>query len=137
MMALFAMGGKEVTRAEISSWLKKDDDPDFTAIYDKDLAIFLNGLIIDKRGKKDGEIPVPEKRLNNNIILRKLKIALDMKDVDILETLDVANFDFSKHELSALFRKPSHPHFRACKDQILRVFLQGLLYQHHPDKKPI
>jgi uncharacterized protein YehS (DUF1456 family) len=130
MMNLFEQGGQPVTRAQISSWLKKDDDPDFLPLYDKDLAAFLNGLITDKRGSKDGNAPAPEKSLNNNTIFRKLKIALAMKDEDILEILGLADFRFSKHELSALFRNPSQSQFRPCKDQVLRNFLRGLQIKH-------
>jgi uncharacterized protein YehS (DUF1456 family) len=126
MMEVFSSTGYKVTRAQISDWLKKEDDPAFKECSDIQLAIFLNGFINDRRGKKEGEQPEPEKRLNNNIIFRKLKIALNMKDEDILATLDRAQFRMSKHELSAFFRKPGHTHYRACKDQILRNFLQGL-----------
>jgi len=126
MIALFEEGGHTTSRAEVSSWLKKEDDPDFKPIYDKELAAFLNGLIIDKRGKKDDQKPQPEKSLNNNTIFRKLKIALALKDEDILEILVLADFRFSKHELSALFRSPSQSQFRPCKDQVLRNFLRGL-----------
>jgi uncharacterized protein YehS (DUF1456 family) len=70
MIDLFGLAGREVTRAQISDWLKKDDDPACQKLNDHILAIFLNGFIIEKRGKKEGPQPVPEKRLNNNIILR-------------------------------------------------------------------
>jgi len=86
----------------------------------------LNGLIVDKRGKKEGPQSVPEKQLNNNNILRKFKIALNLKDDDILEMLKLADFEISKHELSAFFRKPGQSQYRECKDQILRNFLQGM-----------
>jgi uncharacterized protein YehS (DUF1456 family) len=99
-------------------------------LYDIDLAAFLNGFITQKRGKKDGDIAKPEKSLNNNIILRKLKIALNLKDEDILDLLNLADFKFSRHELSALFRKPEQEQFRACKDQVLRNFLMGLQLKH-------
>ena len=86
---------------------------------------FLNGLITDKRGKNDGPQPVPEKQLTNNIILRKLKIALNLQAEETLKVLALADMQMSNHELSALFRKPGHKHFRKCKDQILRNFLKG------------
>jgi uncharacterized protein YehS (DUF1456 family) len=126
MMELFALGGCVANRETISNWLKKEDDSDFVSIYDIDLAAFLNGLIIQKRGKKEGENPKPEKSLNNNIILRKLKIALQLKDDDILHILNLADFKFSRHELSALFIKPDQEQYRLCKDQVLRNFLMGL-----------
>lgn len=126
MIAIFGFAGPEVTRAQISDWLKKDDDPDYQNIDDQQLATFLNGLIIDKRGKKDGPQPEPEKRLSNNIIFRKLKIALNLQADEVLNLVNQSDFRISKHELSAFFRKPSHKHYRECKDQVLRNFLKGM-----------
>ncbi len=126
MMALFALAGPEVTRAQISDWLKKEEDPDYQKCSDRELAIFLNGLIIDKRGKKDGPQPEPESRLSNNIIFRKLKIALNLQADEVLELVNQGDFHISKHELSAFFRKPGNRHYRDCKDQVLRNFLKGV-----------
>jgi len=131
MIAIFGLGGLEVTRAQISDWLKKDDDPDFAKCSDLQLAIFLNGLIIDKRGKKDGPQSEPETRLTNNIIFRKLKIALNLQADEVLEMVNQGEFRISKHELSAFFRKPGHKHFRECKDQVLRNFLKGMQLKYH------
>lgn len=126
MIALFELTGHRVTREQISTWLKKEEDPDYVKCRDRELAIFLNGLIIEKRGKKEGPLPQPETRLNNNIIFMKLKIALNLKAEEITELMVLANFRISKHELSAFFRKPGHKHYRECQDQILRYFLNGL-----------
>jgi len=76
--------------------------------------------------KKEGKQPSPEQRINNNIIFRKLKIALNLKAEDVLEILNLSDMDISKHELSAFFRKPGHKHYRNCMDQILRNFLNGI-----------
>ena len=133
MVALFGLVGCEVTREQISAWLKKDDDDDYKSCSDTLMATFLNGLIVEKRGKRDGDQPLPESKLNNNIIFMKLKIALNMKAEDVLQTLSLAGFRLSKHELSAFFRKSDHKHFRACKDQVLRNFLQGLQIQLRKD----
>ncbi len=126
MISIFGSADLTVTRAEISDWLKKEEDPAFQTCNDVTLATFLNGLINEKRGKKDGEQPVPEKRLNNNKIFNKLKIALNLKADEVLEILASADFIISKSELSAFFRKPSHKNFVECKDQIIRLFLKGL-----------
>jgi uncharacterized protein YehS (DUF1456 family) len=130
VIAIFALAGLEVTRAEISDWLKKDDDPDYKNCGDLQLATFLNGLIIEKRGKKDGPQPEPEKTLNNNIIFRKLKIALNLQADEVIGMINKADFRISKHELSAFFRKPGHKHYRECKDQVLRYFLKGMQLKH-------
>jgi len=133
MMSLFALGGQEVSREEVSDWLKKEDDPAYKECSDTLLATFLNGLIIDKRGKKDGPQPVPEKRLTNNIIFMKLKIALNLQAEDVLQILGLADFSLSKHELSAFFRKPDHKHYRECKDQVLRNFLMGIQIKYQDE----
>jgi len=132
MIELFGSAGLEVTRTQICDWLKKDEDPDFKSIYDNQLAYFLNGFINEKRGKKEGVQPVAEKKLNNNIVLRKLKIALNLKDDDMVEILGLVDFRVSKHELSAFFRSPDQSQYRPCKDQLLRNFLHGLQRKYHP-----
>jgi uncharacterized protein YehS (DUF1456 family) len=132
MMAMFGNVGREVTRAEISDWLKKDDDPAFKACPDVELATFLNGFIVEKRGPGDGPPRPPEERLTNNIVLTKLKIALSLKSEDIMAILALMEFYVSKHELTALSRKPGHKHFRECQDQLLRNFLQGLQRKYRP-----
>lgn len=126
MIAIFGQAEYQVTREQISNWLKKEEDPEFQPCSDTQLAIFLNGLINDKRGKLEGPQPVPEERLTNNIVFRKLRIALDLKTDDVLKILALADLRVSKPELSAFFRKPGHKHYRSCKDQILRNFLNGL-----------
>lgn len=126
MIEMFTLADHDVTRSQVCDWLKREDDPLYSVLDDVDLAIFLNGFIVSKRGRKEDKLPDPETNLTNNIILRKLKIALNFKDVDILETLSLANMRISKHELSALFRNPNQPQYRPCNDQLLRNFLQGL-----------
>ncbi|MCC7297817.1 MAG: DUF1456 family protein [Bacteroidia bacterium] len=132
MMELFAEGGKLATRAQISDWLKKDTDEAFQLISDEDLAFFLTGWIAKNRGKKDGEIPVSEKKLDNNIIFRKIKIALSLKNEDIQEILKLVDFRISEHEISAFFRSADHRKYRICQDQILRNFIHGLQLKYHP-----
>ena len=139
MIKIFALADHEVTRAEISDWLKKDFDDDYKPMNDRTFAVFLNGFINLKRGKREGEQPEPEKNLTNNIILMKLKIALNLRSDVILDILSLADVRISHHELSAFFRKPNHKHFRECKDQVLRNFLKGLQVQYrgepnHGDK---
>jgi len=138
MMRLASSVEIKVTRAEISDWLKKDDDPSQKKCNDAQLALFLNNFIDDKRGKQEGVQRAPEKSLTNNLIFMKLKIALNLRAEDVLEILALANFKLSKHELSAFFRKQGHKHYRECKDQILRNFLQGLQFKHRAtENKPL
>ena len=76
--------------------------------------------------KEGAPAQVVPNRINNNLILRKLRIGLDYKEEDMLSTLKLANFNLSKSELSALFRSKDHKHYQDCGDQILRNFLIGL-----------
>ncbi|UZE95483.1 YehS family protein [Alkalimarinus alittae] len=133
IVAIFALADHKVTGNQVTRWLKKEDDPAYVECTDVEFATFLNGLITDKRGKKEGPAPVPEKRLNNNIIFRKLKIALNLQSDDVLAIMDLADLRMSKHELSAFFRKPGHQHYRDCLDQVMRNFLMGLQLKFRPD----
>ncbi len=132
MISIFGKAGHQVTRAQISDWLKKDDDPAYLKCSDTQLAVFLNGLITDKRGKKEGPQPEPEKILSNNAIFMKLKIALNLKADDVIQILAMADVNISKHELSAFFRRANHKHYRECKNQVLRNFLKGLQLKYRP-----
>jgi uncharacterized protein YehS (DUF1456 family) len=132
MISIFGQAGHEVSRGQVSDWLKKENDPACKNCTDTELAVFLNGLINHKRGKKEGAQPVPEQVLNNNAILKKLKIAVNFKTEDMIRVLTLAGLQISKHELSAFFRKPGHKHYRECKNQMLRNFLKGLQLELRP-----
>ncbi|MFT6845049.1 MAG: hypothetical protein ACJAUV_001239 [Flavobacteriales bacterium] len=135
MIAIFGLAGLVTTRPEVVNWLKKEEDEYYVNLPDKRLAYFLNGLIIKHRGAQDGKIPEAESKMNNNLVLRKLKIAFTLTDDDVLEILTLVNFHFGKHELSAFFRKPGHGKYRECKDQVLRNFLHGLQIKHQEKKE--
>lgn len=131
MIALFLSAGVQVTREQVSQWLKKDNDADFVNCHDTELAAFLNGFINEKRGKKEGVQLTPEKRLTNNIVLTKLKIALNLKAEELIELLNSVDFSLNKAELSAFSRKIDHKHYRECKDQVLRNLLQAIDKKYH------
>jgi uncharacterized protein YehS (DUF1456 family) len=67
--------------------------------------------------------------LTNNDILKKLRVALKMRDDDIVKVLSLVDFKISKSELGAFFRSEDHPKYMDCQDQILRNFLNGLIIQ--------
>ena len=135
VISIFASGNLTVTREQISNWLKKEEDPAYVNCPDTTFASFLNGFINERRGKKEGEPAKAEKRLNNNIILTKLKIAFNLKAEDIIEMLVTVNFRLNKPELSAFSRKPEHKNYRECKDQVLRNFLQGIDKKFHVQRR--
>ncbi len=132
MVAIFAAADHAVTEHQVRMWLLNEEEPEFVALSDTELATFLNGLINHRRGKRPGPQPVPEARLNNNLIATKLKIALNLRGEDMIRILGLASFQLSNHELSAFFRKPGHKHFRKMNDQVLRYFLRGLQVEYRP-----
>lgn len=135
VITIFSAGDLTVTRDQISNWLKKEEDPAYVNCPDTTFAAFLNGFINERRGKKEGAPAKIEKRLNNNIILTKLKIAFNLKAEDIIDMLASVNFRLNKPELSAFSRKPDHKNYRECKDQVLRNFLQGLDEKFHVQRR--
>lgn len=116
-----------LTREEVQAMLKKEDDPEFVECSTRTLAHFLDGLVVHCRGRNERLPPRPvEKRVNNNVVLKKLRVAFELKDADMHQVFEDAGFPVSKPELTALFRAPEHKHFRLCGDQMLRNFLKGL-----------
>ncbi len=113
--------------------LKKEDEESYVACSNKVLVAFLDGLIIHKRGRQEtapGKARRPDRHLTNNIILRKIRIALSLKDDDMLAILKLAGIDLSRSELSAFFRDKEHKNFKPCGDQVLRNFLAGLAVRY-------
>jgi len=91
------------------------------------MEVTKDGLVIFKRGKDESRPPQPiETPVTNNIILKKLRVAFELKEDDMHAILKAAEFPVSKPELSALFRKFGHTNYRPCGDQLLRNFLKGL-----------
>jgi len=65
--------------------------------------------------------------LTNNDILKKLRVALQLKDEDVQKILKLSDFEISISEINALYQKPDHRNFKECGDQLLRNFLDGLV----------
>ena len=131
MIEVFASADTKVSREQVCAWLKAEDAEGYLPIEDREMALFLNGLINEFRGRRDGPQPEPEDSLSNNMVLIKLRIAMNMQSDDVQALLEETGLKFSKHELSALFRKPGHKHYRNCEDQLLRNFLKGLQQRQH------
>ena len=135
MIDMYAKGGELVSRAEISDWLKKEEDENFDEVIDENLATFLNGLIVNYRGKKDGQTPVAETELDNVIILRKLKIAFNFTSDELIYIWKKAGVEITETELSAFFRKRTHAKFKYLNDQYLRKFLKGFQIQRKTQRE--
>lgn len=124
--------GCEIPDSEAVAYLKKDDEDGFKPCPDRIMAHFLDGLVIYKRGKDESRPTPPiELPVTNNTVLKKLRVAFELKEDDMHAILKSVDFPVSKPELNALFRKAGHSNYRVCGDQLLRNFLKGLAQRSH------
>jgi uncharacterized protein YehS (DUF1456 family) len=128
LVEVFSLGGYTVDAQTIDNMLLKDDIEGFIPASDEVLLNFLDGIITKKRGPSDQERP--KEHLDNNLVLRKIKIALMLKTEDVIDIFSQSDVKISKSEVNAFFRNPSHRHFRKLGDQHLRKFLAGLSAQN-------
>jgi len=113
--------------SHLESLLKRRQEKDFILCSYEELGLFLDGLVTLKRGpspKKANEEEVIE--LTNNLILKKLRIALELKEAETEIIFGLADIELSKQQLASLFRKEGHKNFKACSDELLMAFLEGL-----------
>lgn len=129
----FKESGVIVTKEEIRSYLKNEEEAGFVKINNKKLGQFLDGFIVVKRGKqklKPGQKPMKPIALTNkninNEILKKIKIALSLHTDSMIEIFHCAGVNISKSELGSLFQRPDHKNYKECLDSYLRNFLKGL-----------
>ena len=127
MVEIIKLDNFDVAVSAMSTYVIKEGEPGFENCPDEVMAHFLNGLVFFKRGKDD-KFPAPEVELpvTNNLVLKKLRVAFELKDTDMHQIFTAVEFRISKPELSALFRKEGTKNFRPCGDQMLRYFLKGL-----------
>jgi len=128
-LAIFNLGQGAITAEHLVNIYKEKDDSSYKELLDVELASFLNGLIIEKRGPTDGPQRQAEQELSNNVIFNKLKIALALKADEVIAILALAELNLGKYELSAFFRNVNNKHYRDCSDDVLSTFLKGLKIQ--------
>ncbi len=124
---IFALGGEEMTGVDALARTRQPGTEGAVACASEELGRFLDGLIVSKRGPRDTDgAPRAPVQLTNNGILKKLRIALTLKEDDVLRILDAGGSPTTRQALSPLFRKPGNKHFRPCSDAVLCSFLDGL-----------
>ena len=126
---IFALAGHEIRPVDVLKFLKKDDEHGFVACDNRVMNIFLDGLISWKRGGQEQKADTLQPAglaFTNNLILRKLRIALELNDEAMIAILKLADVAVSKSQLSAMFRTTEHRNYKECGDQFLRNFIRGL-----------
>ena len=127
LVDIFRLGNREVSRTEVVAFLKTEDEAGYQPCPDKAMACFLNGLVTYKRGKQEGRPPPPvEVPVTNNTVLKKLRVAFELTDDDIIALLQKNGLRVSKTELGAFFRRPDHRNYRAVRRSSPPEFLKGL-----------
>jgi len=132
LLEILKLAGTEIPLEEFQKYLKTEEEAGFVACPDEVMAHFLDGLIYFRRGKDPLRPALPiELPVTNNSVLKKLRVAFELKEADIGNILSQAGFAVSAPELSAFFRRKDHPNYRECGDQYLRNFLKGLSQSQH------
>jgi uncharacterized protein YehS (DUF1456 family) len=129
MIQIFKEAGRTVGESAMDAFLKSEAEDGYIPCNNPIMGFFLDGLIIHNRGRQEGT-PLPAEKplaeLSNNAILKKLRIALDLKEDDLIAIFKRAGIVMTKHELTALFRKPGHKHYKDCTRQLLYSFINGV-----------
>ena len=124
---IIRLSGGDADSDEVTAMLRKDGEEGYRECSDELLAHFLNGLVLHLRGPDENRPLRPiELPVTNNLVLKKLRVAFALRDVDLHAVFAAAGSPISKPEMTALFRQPGHHNYRACGDQLLRYFLKGL-----------
>lgn len=137
MVEIFELGGVTLSTQEVKQLMKKvettdDESEEYEKVCTNELfERFLNGLIISQRGASDREMPLELTDQNvNNLLLKKVKIAMSLTSDDLLEILEEAGVTISNSELSAVLRKEGHRNYKPCGDRYARNFLKGLTLRY-------
>ncbi|MCR8847536.1 DUF1456 family protein [Rossellomorea sp. SC111] len=146
MVDIFKIGGIELSKDEVLKVLTKsmgeeeleegkNEEDDHIPCDDEMFESFLNGFITFKRGKqepKPGQTDKPEITHEhvNNLLLKKVKIALSLTSEDMIEILELADVHITKGELGAILRREGHKNYRICGDRYARNFLKGLAIRY-------
>ncbi len=127
LLQIFRLSDPEVTPEDVADLLKNEAEPGFVLCSDAGMELFLDGLIIYKRGPSDkkGESK-PVSAMSNNAILKKLRIALELQDEAMLTLFDSVGVTLSKSELTPFFRQEGKRNYRRCSDKMLSSFLKAL-----------
>lgn len=127
LVDIMKLSGISVPLEDVKAYLLNEEDEGYLQCSDEVMAHFLDGLVYFKRGKDESRPVVPfELPINNNTVLKKLRVAFELKEDDMHDVLKLAGFTVGRSELSALLRKRGHINYRDCGDQLLRNFLKGL-----------
>jgi len=126
MIESYTLVKHKMDQSHLSSLLSKHQDKNYKLCTYEELGLFLDGLVILKRGPSPKKANDEVVELTNNLILKKLRIALELKEAETEIIFGLGEVELTKQELKSLFRKEDHKNFKACTDELLMSFLEGL-----------
>jgi len=127
MIQAYALADYDMTKERLESILKRRQDKGYAEATYEELGVFLDGLVLLKRGPSDKVARDDETvALSNNLILKKVRVAMELKEPELVILFALAEVELSKRQIGALFRKEGTKNFKACSDELLIAFLEGL-----------
>ncbi len=128
ILDVFALANNDISFKELQLLLDQAEDDNKKDCGANVLSDFLDGLITDRRGPSDSKKENKKKvqKITNNSVLKKLRIALDMKEEAMLAVFEMGEVELTAQELGSFFRKQGNKHYRACDDRLLDLFFDGL-----------
>ncbi|MBU1669444.1 DUF1456 family protein [bacterium] len=127
MLKAYTLADYTMSKERLESILKRHQDKGYVKADYEELGVFLDGLVLLKRGPSSqvkDDVEVLE--LSNNLILKKLRVALELKEPELVIIFALADVELSKRQVGSLFRKEDNKNFKACSDELLMAFLEGL-----------
>ena len=123
----YALVNYEMSEEYLVNILKKHQDKGYEEATYEELGLFLDGLVILKRGPSD-KVPTEDDvvELTNNLILKKIRVAMELKEAELVILFALAEVTLTKRQIGSLFRKEGTKNFKACSDELLMAFLDGL-----------
>ncbi len=126
MLKAYKLAGYPMQRSHLEAILKRRQDKGYEEATYEELGVFLDGLIALKRGEPPKTPQAEDIPLTNNLILKKLRVALQLKEIELQMIFGLVDAPLSPRQIGALFRAEHHKNFKPCSDELLMLFLEGL-----------
>ena len=127
LLEAYTLANYDMSEERLDSILKRRQDKGYTDANYEELGVFLDGLVLLKRGPNEKEVNSDEAvALSNNLILKKIRVAMELKEAELVILFALAEVTITKRQIGSLFRKEGGKNFKACSDELLMAFLEGL-----------
>ena len=127
ILKAYELEAYNMDKTHLDALLKRRQEKGSKLCSYEELGVFLDGLVTLKRGPSPKKADTSESvELTNNLILKKLRIALELKEAETEIIFSLGEAELSKQQLASLFRKEGHKNFKECSNELLMAFLNGM-----------